>query len=769
MKSNFLETAVPLTKTFNLVDGKIEKIGHPNVAECTSHEERWETLEQFAAALRRHASEGHCLLKGNLSRPLKSESRAGTTNANEPTNMICFDLDGVQSVKDVDGFLDLVGARDVDHVVQFSASMGVLPDKGLSAHVFMLVEAPKVPAFIKQWLIGLNMQVPALRSGLKLTATHNALRYPLDVTTCQNDKLIYIAPPVLGKGVKDGLRGERIRFVKRKRRALPFPTNVPTVEANRVETEKAINQLREGLGLPKRKKFAMKAVGGVDVLKDPDAATITGMKEERGFVYFNLNDGDSWAYYHPVGNPSIIHNFKGEPPYLTEELLPEYWAQVRKDAAEPKFDEHGTIYLAFRDFRTATYWNGTYNRETKDLRIAPARSAEQLKHFLKQHGQPVGDYVPDWTVAFDPHSADIVNVEARFVNKFRPTKYMQMKHPTVLEVPPLTRRVILHALGSDEESFEHYMNWLACIFQHKNKTGTAWVMHGIPGTGKGLLLNEVLRPLFGKHVVSRRTREMESQFNGYMEEALIMNIDEAEVALQQQASLIEADLKNYIVEPMVSIRNMYMMPYEARNYMNVMLVSNKGEVIHIDPNDRRFNVAPFQSVKLDITDAELATLRAEVEEFSHYLASRDADQMKARTPLNNAAKQTMVMVGMQALDGVSNAVRDGDLQFLWDQRQVIDMPVISVARDMVKGAYMNLLRKIALGEKPALLREEVHLIMEHNVGGMPQTPHKFAALMKHHRIMFEPVMIDGKRVRGIEVRWKIGEELKTEILGKEKK
>jgi hypothetical protein len=41
------------------------------------------------------------------------------------------------------------------------------------------------------------------------------------------------------------------------------------------------------------------------------------MKMERGFVYFNLNGGDSWAYYHPIDNPTFIRNFKGEPMYRT--------------------------------------------------------------------------------------------------------------------------------------------------------------------------------------------------------------------------------------------------------------------------------------------------------------------------------------------------------------------------------------------------------------------------------------------------------------------
>ena len=46
------------------------------------------------------------------------------------------------------------------------------------------------------------------------------LRWPLDITTCQNDKLLYIATPSF-KGMKDPLR-ERITLVPKKLQAIPI-------------------------------------------------------------------------------------------------------------------------------------------------------------------------------------------------------------------------------------------------------------------------------------------------------------------------------------------------------------------------------------------------------------------------------------------------------------------------------------------------------------------------------------------------------------------
>lgn len=766
MKAHFLQAEVPLTKTFKLVDGTLEKVGHPRVVEYVSHEEAWATIEDLYALLTKHADLGHCFLKGNLNRQLVNESRAGTTDANAPTRLAVLDLDGVKGVKNVDGLLRMLDAADVDHVVQYSSSMGVVPDRGLSAHVFMLLAREYPPALLKQWLMHLNLTVPVLRNNLGMTRTNNALRWTLDVTTCQNDKLIYIAPPLLGDGVEDGFVGDRIQLVRRKKRSFELPDKLPSAEANKVAAEAALNELREKAGLPRRAKVSYKTSGPIEYMAKPDQAIVTGIKRERGFVYLNINGGDSWGYYHPDTNPEFIHNFKGEPVFRTKDLVPDYWHDVRKTSFEARKVQTGLVYLAFRDFRTAAYWNGTWDPEAKDLRIAEARGKEQLADFLKQHGQPVGDFVEDWDVRFAPNDPEIVNVEAKTVNLFQPSEYMAAEHEPVKEVPPAIRRLVLHAVGGDEEMLEHMMNTLAVIFQHRCRTETAWVLHGIEGTGKGLFLNKVLRPIF-KYVTSKRMRELDSQFNGYMERCLILWLDEMQLsALNNAADVVESDIKNYIVEPIISIRRMHMMPYEAPNHMNLIIPGNKDDVMVISPTDRRFNVAPYQATKFETSDEELAQVEEELMGFAGYLATRRADRQVARTPRNNAAKQRMAHISLSSVDVVARAVLSGDLQFLWEQRPVGHLTSGNSARDILAGAYLRLLEEVARGGKGVLLREDLHVIMEYAVGGMPATPHKFSSLLKHHGIILEPTSVGGKSARGIKVAWRAGDGLKREMLGK---
>src|SRR5687767_12363293 len=204
MKLTFLEAEVPSTKTFKVEGGVLQKIGHPRVIDYLSHWEEADDIAQFHDHVVTHAAQGHCLLKGNTTRELRWESRRGSTDPNESTQWVCFDIDGFKDFEEPAPFMDMLGLGDVDRVEQYSASSGIVDGRGLSAHVFCLLERPMAAPLLKQHLMHLNLSTPRLRASLGMTRTNNALRWTLDVSTCQSDKLIYIAPPILGEGVADG-------------------------------------------------------------------------------------------------------------------------------------------------------------------------------------------------------------------------------------------------------------------------------------------------------------------------------------------------------------------------------------------------------------------------------------------------------------------------------------------------------------------------------------------------------------------------------------
>ena len=754
----FLEADQPITKRYSkAADGTLIKHPYPFVYQVTSHQEACPDLNTFEALLLKHAKQGHTLVKGVLNRPLVNESRAGSTDADSKTSWICLDLDGVDQFQTVDLFLDAIGCQGVDYVLQWSSSMGVENKSGFRCHIFMLLSQPAHPQMLKHWLQHLNLTVPALKAQLELTKTYNSLRWPLDITTCQNDKLLYIAPPMFDKGLKDPYPGNnRISLHVRANRTLMLPAITPTKEAIREVTNQVVNDLRVASGLPKRKTTRYTFDGSVEYMAKPDSAVITETKTERGFVYFNLNGGDSWAYYHPEDNPSFIFNFKGEPAYRTQDLLPEYWAQISERVASYQADSTGNIYLAFRDFNSGQYWNGIYNVFQDDLKLAPAKSESQLRHFMKQHGQPIGDFIPDWDMCFDPNDITVVDPVNRKLNTFRPSEYFKVPNPAPQHtMPPTIHKVMDHALGNDAATLDHFLNWLAVIVQTMDRTNTAWVLHGTQGTGKGLMFHNILAPLLGPwNTTAKRMEELESDFTGFLKDCFLMFADEVEAGKSLYHSKISAKLKNLIVEPEISVREMYRPSYMLRNRINMIFASNKNAPVEVEKDDRRFNVAPRQEKPLQITATEVDQLADELPAFYAYLKHYPMNLVRARTPLHNAARATLIDTNQLAIDGVIEAILAGDLERLWDY--LPNQKPLPMQLGLRENAYNNF-RRVLLdhvqNQPTCISRDELYALLEWCVGGMPASPNKFTSLLGHHRIHMKAVWRQNRTVRGIDVAW----------------
>lgn len=770
MQVEFLDAGIPLTKSYIKTSAGLTKTPYPMTWEFTSHAETITTLPQFETLLKQYAALGHCLLKGSIARPLVRESRAGSTDSNAVTEFLVLDLDGLPDTIDlvspsgntqtvpmtIDLFLDEMGISDVSYIVQWSASYGI-SDKKIRAHVFMLLDRPYAAPLLKQWLIQKNHEVPLLRMSMGLTKTNNALRWPLDISACQNDKLIYIAPPTL-KGMKDPMgKAPRIHLVKKRSDKLALSSTINTTTKNRELTIKRVDELREESGLPKR-KHVTKMVGSTEVMLKPDEAIITEMKVERGFVYFNLNGGDSWAYYHPEDNPDYIHNFKGEPSYLTKELLPDYWQQLTGSGSSTRASSSGLLYLAFCDRQTGVYWRGTYDQNNDVLDIVPAKNETQLRHFAKQYGVPMGDFVPEWDLTFDPHDLVRVDVQNRLVNKFQPTEYMlNVGNKLPKGLPKTILKVMDNALGNDPDVLAHFVNWLAAIVQTRDRTRTAWVLHGTHGTGKGILTNNILKPLFGAHTATRRMEELNEKYNHFMEGSFLVFVDEVQTKALQNERGVMAKLKNFITESTVAIRAMYANATEVRNHSNWIFMSNMSDPISIDKEDRRFNVARYQPAKLVITDAEIKQIDKELQPFYDYLANMPVDFDKAGQVIHNDDRDTMISISESSIDTVGSALIEGSFEFFLEQMPTDNSHQRSTLQNNKVLDYQELLKALMLRTAPNgacnISREELRTLFDFTIGGVPQSPNKFTALLKHHRIHLEVVWVGNKSVRGMKVTW----------------
>lgn len=779
MNLTFLSAAVPLTKTITLRDGAIHKDSYPLQSKFTSATEAVTSIAKLYTAIK--AASQHlakpCLLKGVLARPLIGESRKHSTKTNTATEWVVFDLDRAP-FNTPNEFMKAVGLHDISYVVQYSASYRLdKRDKTLSCHIFCLLSSPRPAPELKAWLMHLNLTTESLKSALTLSNSQVALHWPLDITCCQNDKLIYIAEPNF-VGMKSPVPiDERIQLVKGELDAIPVEQiALRPMDALKKEQRRILNELQTAAGITPT-KAKTKMVGEFEVQSGVGEIAQYNVIDCGEYNRIDLNGGDSRAYYHRKDDPTYLHNFKGEPSVLLKEILPQYYADLirARSAQDATPNEGGEILLAYRDKVTADYHKGTWNPEEKKLEIYRVKTRDQLADFLMGHGRQLGDFVPEWETIFDPQNPVVVDEANHILNSFVPGRYMLPEHQKKGSFPAI-QRLLDSAVGTGEVQ-AHFINWLAYIFQFRKKPITAWVLHGTYGTGKGMLINKVISPIFEPKYVRQMVAPMlDQEFNDFLEKKLIVFVDEVDAGMFENAKKVESKLFNWITEPTLDIRRMRTDYMNVPNFVSFIFASNKPEPVRIPPKDRRFNVGAFQRERYFPTDDELATMPKELTHFAHFLQHYKVDQLSVHKALETEERSAIQALGITSIDQVANDLREGNLsgflEALPDTHLMDSMGVVNptaaaytaIVKRFCEDAFVpeserakNTVRNSVTRERAPrtskITRDELAVLFAHCVGKVPEGAHKFTAFLRHHGITTKVLRVDGETPRGLEVEW----------------
>lgn len=673
MQLTFLQADVPLTKSYEKrSNGEYIGGAYPGVTNFTSSVEDVDTIAQFAEALHEHALAGHCLLTSSLKRPIKDESRAGLSDANERREWILLDIDGLAGVDSVEEFIQGVlppHFHEASYVVQYSPSHGI--KSGVRAHVYFMLYDAVDPRSVESWLAETNLTHPKLSDQVTLSKSRVALSYPLDRVASRNGRIVYITAPEC-VGFDDPVE-DRIDYVEKgvDRVSFSFSGLSPIDVAARVREK--VNDLRDQAGLivSRKKEHIRINQKGQEILHDElvDQGYITSWHEDNErFMRCNINGGDSYAYYyHRDQEDPYLHNFKGEPSFRLAKFDPAFYDKY----VVPHFEELSKLRprpFVFRDKFTDKYYVGTRkDKEVVDQPNAIGASEKKIGDYFAEFGTAPPAVMSTWEKVFNPTIFDQWNEENKVFNTWRPTDYQKNALYTSA-VPPVIEKILRHVTGNDEECYDTFINWLAHIQQTREKTGIAWVLHGVPGTGKGLLFHNIITPIFGvDYCVAKQFRDLSDSFNGWMECSIFLNIDEANADdMGKLARSLVNNLKNWITEPKISIRHMQATARMVDSYTNFVFTTNDFGIIPIQEGDRRINVCPRQETKLEITPEEVAQIKKELVAFSQYLTHFTVDEVKVRTPLENEAKAAAQQAARTSIEEFFYAASHGDLQFFID-------------------------------------------------------------------------------------------------------
>ncbi|WP_170447346.1 DUF5906 domain-containing protein [Ruegeria arenilitoris] len=140
----------------------------------------------------------------------------------------------------------------------------------------------------------------------------------------------------------------------------------------------------------------------------------------------------------------------------------------------------------------------------------------------------------------------------------------------------------------NDEYFNWLMNWLALgVQQPALVIGTAPVLKGLPGTGKGVLAN-AYGQLWMPHFVSiTKDDHVRGRFNQHMEGRRFVYVDEAMFGGDRKNAGV---IKTMLTEPQIMIERKGVDPIWLKNHMIFMITSNERSVVPADIGDRRWQV-----------------------------------------------------------------------------------------------------------------------------------------------------------------------------------
>lgn len=225
------------------------------------------------------------------------------------------------------------------------------------------------------------------------------------------------------------------------------------------------------------------------------------------------------------------------------------------------------------------------------------------------------------------------------------------------------------------------LQWMAYPLQNPGaKMSSAVIMHGPQGTGKSAIFQSLAK-IYGDYATILNQRGLEDKFNSDWVDKKLFVLAE-EVVTRQEMWHIKNELKELVTGEFLRVNTKHAAAYRQRNHINIVYLSNEGQPLPIENDDRRHLVIwTPPALKQYVYDG----LWQEIEEggvaaFHHYLLNLDLSDFhpKKRPPFTQA-KAELIQVSKASEDRFLDEWVEGET--LW--------PVGPVASRDIYQAYLR--------------------------------------------------------------------------------
>ena len=588
------------------------------------------------------------------------------------------------------------------YTVHASSSMGVFGTDCVSMHIEFILSNPVSPEIQTAWLQSMNYYVAEFAKNLQLSSNGLTLKYPLDISVTSNAKLIFIAHPYFEDSTANPI-GNADRIFRVKKQSLLLPSELLNIAQRRdaitERKDKLIKELRKNLGLPAKKaKTATISLGGKseEFLRNPDGMDFEIVDDTTDFVHVNVNGGDSNAYWFPKNDPTLVYNFKDEPIFRLEDANAFFYEECLRRFAEFINAKKGGRQL----IRRVREKGGAFvcveiNEREQISNIMESKDRSAATDWGMQYGLVMPENVAFASVQYNPQLLNAYAVEIRenlppmeTINTYEypdcmrtaeKRQNLEVETGQLIELMkqncPATLRLISHVLSDKANDVLHFINWLGVAATRRKKTGTTWLLQGVQGTGKGIMWEHIIQPIFGKSNTKKITiDELEDKFNDNLRQHTMILVDEFRHSDAAGSKKLENKLKLMATEAEYSMRAMHSEYSQQDNFFNMIFFSNSRDAMRIESSDRRINVGSRQESKLELTLGEgdfekgskavtvmIAKVLEEREVFCNIVESARFCDIMARKAVANEAKINMRDASNTRMEDFATVLTEGNL------------------------------------------------------------------------------------------------------------
>ncbi|MDP2077329.1 MAG: DUF5906 domain-containing protein [Sulfuricurvum sp.] len=269
---------------------------------------------------------------------------------------------------------------------------------------------------------------------------------------------------------------------------------------------------------------------------------------------------------------------------------------------------------------------------------------------------------------------------------WRPTAYMSVK-PSADE--PKAIKMLLQRLTNHNPTYYKWViNWMAGFLQTRKRSQCALVLKGDQGSGKGILFEYVITPLFGEeYCIVVDDDRLHSTFKNWMGGQLFYNLNEISHDVKTRKA-IKNFIKQLVTDTKVQAEQKYKDAGAIEIFGQVLITSNELAPLEIETSDRRFTIIQTdQALKKDgiNTSKLIESIKSELITFASYLIGYGVDWVLFDTALDTPEKRAVVNATTDKTVLLGNAIKMIDVSFFEPMEEANVHLYNLVCDDLAKG------------------------------------------------------------------------------------